>query len=50
MFMTIRKAFDLTDRALNNSIHYSIRKNNNLFKDNKKNQNMKANVLIQTKL
>lgn len=34
--MTIRKAFDLTDRALNNSIHYSIRKNNNLFKDNKK--------------
>lgn len=50
--MTIRKAFDLTDRALNNSIHYSIRKNNNLFKDNKKkqNQNMKANVLLQTKL
>lgn len=34
--MTIRKAFDLTDRALNNSIHYSIRKNNYLFKDNKK--------------
>lgn len=34
--MTIRKAFDLTDRALNNSIHYTIRKNNNLFKDNKK--------------
>lgn len=34
--MTIRKAFVLTDRALNNSIHYSIRKNNNLFKDNKK--------------
>lgn len=34
--MTIRKAFNLTDRALNNSIHYSIRKNNNLFKDNKK--------------
>lgn len=48
--MTIRKAFDLTDRALKNSIHYSIRKNNNLFKDNKKNQNMKTNVLIQTKL
>lgn len=49
--MTIRKAFDLTDRALNNSIHYSIRKNNNLFKDNKKkNQNMKTHVLIQTKL
>lgn len=48
--MTIRKAFDLTDRTLNNSIHYSIRKNNNLFKDNKKNQNMKTNVLIQTKL
>lgn len=47
--MTIRKAFDLTDRALNNSIHYSIRKNNNLFKDNKKkNQNMKN--MLQTKL
>lgn len=36
--MTIRKAFDLTDRALNNSIHYSIRKNNNLFKDKKKSE------------
>lgn len=34
--MTIRKAFNFTDRTLNNSIHYSIRKNNNLFKDNKK--------------
>lgn len=48
--MTIRKAFDLTDHALNNSIHYSIRKNNNLFKDNNKNQKTKTNVLLQTKL